>query len=396
MIRLNPRRALTLFAVGLALSACGPSGFEVGMERLISNVVFGFQQPKPAEQPQAPFLPPPSLPLLPATFPFGNPLAPAAQEPCPTAPPGTPGEAATTNVDKAAKNGLYKWFSSYQRTPTGGTGSTSSGFETRKIQGAKYDGTDVASAGAQTSYVYEWTSVQPDPFQQGYVDVLSFQSHSYSNLDNPPGTAVETPQSSGNYDPYGGIDLTDLKRYDATNKLVEEFAPTSGSQTIGGQTFSGTPGLLIFTLPVPGVSAGPPLIGNPPYQGQYPPTPLPYPPYAPGDNRFSWQATASDSAHQWTEVITAFEGNQRVVVDACGSVVDAWPMTTTLQITKNNPDTSLPYTAPLTLTWNFDVAPQFGGLIVYQTIQGDGGYGDTVKTQELLGSLQVAPLPKGS
>jgi hypothetical protein len=388
------RKSLTFAALAMFLSGCGPTGFNVGMERLISNVVFGMFQPKPQPSPQE--LPPlqaPSIPL-PASIDFGSNL-PADNSPCPEAPPGTPADkAATTNVDSAATNGMYKWYSSYNRSVSGpgGGGSATSGFETREVIDAHYVGQDASSVGGQPDYVYQWTEVKPDPWQTGYVDELTYQARTYSNLDNPPATFILSATYSGNYDPDAGIDLIDLKRFKGTGRsgtLAEEFAPTQASHTVNGQVFSGTPGLLIFTLPVPGTSAGLPVVG-----GQ-PPSPVPNP-TSNGTNQFGWQAQASDPTHQWTEQINAFEGNQRVVVDACGAVVDGWPVTATLTISKNDPATGTPYTSPLTITWKYIVAPQYGGIIVSESFDGDSGYGSTVKTQEVLGSLQIAPLPKGS
>ena len=113
------RRTLTFAAAGLVLSGCGPTGFSVGMERLISNVVFGVFNPKPQPSPQAEPLPEaPSIPL-PLSIDFGANL-PVDNSPCPEAPPGTPADkAATTNVDSTSTDGEYRWYSTYTRTPSG-------------------------------------------------------------------------------------------------------------------------------------------------------------------------------------------------------------------------------------------------------------------------------------
>lgn len=384
------RRSLTLLASTLILSACSPGGFNVGVERLVSTIIFGAFKPQapPSPQPLAP-LAAPQLPNLPG---FEIPAGGPADLPCPAAAPGTPAQKrADSNVSGPATNGVYKWFSTYTRT-AGSASTTTSGFEDREVRQAQYLGQEVTSTGGQPDYTYQWIDVKPDPFEPGYLDELTFQAHTYSNLDNPPSSSTVGDftqiQYGGNYDPYGGIDLIDLKRYKpGSTSPAEEFQPNStGAITIQGQQFSGPPGLLIFTLPVPEASSGPPVVG-PTVDGLAPGT-------VPAGGEFQWQESASDATHQWTEAINATMVNQRVAVDACGSIVDGWPVKATLTITKNDPATGQPYTSPLTLTWNYVVAPQYGGLIVQENIEGDGGYGSTVKTAEVWGSLDIAPLPK--
>jgi hypothetical protein len=379
--RSRVRRSVTFIAAALVLSGCGPVGFNVGMERLISNVIFGVPQPaKPAPAPEAAPLPPPELPSLDNFQIPGNPTQPSA---CPEATPGTPADrAATTDISDVADDGVYKWYSSYSRTPNGSTsGATvTSDFEAREVKLAQQLADDPSSAVGTPDHVYTWTEVKPDPFQDGYIDVLKFVAHTYSNLDNPPATFIVSVQSGGNYDPNGGIDLVDLQRFaPGKSTPVEEFNPAGPAGT--------NPGLLIFALPVPG--ANNPIVTPP----TSPPVPLPG---QSSNNLFSWTETAADPAHQWTETIQGVQGNQRVALNACGSVIDAWPAEATLTITKTNPATGQPYTSPLTLTWIYYVAPQYGGLIVNEQISGDGGYGSSVKTDETIASLQVAPLPKGS
>jgi hypothetical protein len=41
-------------------------------------------------------------------------------------------------------------------------------------------------------------------------------------------------------------------------------------------------------------------------------------------------------------------------------------------------------------------APQYGGLIVQETISGDAGNGDTVAIEDQIASLDEAPLPAGT
>lgn len=369
---MKARRLLTIAAAALLLSGCNAGSFGVGVQRLMSDIVFGLEgkhQPKPPQQPALP--PPPALPGFGSySYPPDN-----TQASCPSAAPGTPADkVATSNITGVAQDGTYKWYSTYTRR-SGSSSTETSGFERRYVENAQQLPDDPSSNAGVPDHTYTWLVMQPDPFQDGYVDQMTFVAHTYSNEDNVPES--NNPDQSvpvlGNWDPAAGIDLTLLQRFKAGNpKPVETYQPAS-------------PGLLIFTLPVPTAAGGASTpVGN-----------AALPPSDPsGSNNYGWQFTANDAAHQWSEQITAFEGNQRKTIDACGTIINAWPVSADLSINKIDPATGTPYTSPLKLHWDYFVAPQYGGLVVKQRLTGDGGYGSTVDTLETIGSLTILPLPK--
>ncbi len=352
------RRGITALGLVLVLSACGPSTFGVGMQKILSDILFG--QPKPTPTP----IPSPYVPLPPLTF--VPPVISLPADPCPSAPVGTPAlKEAEVNVDAPPQDGVYRWMSTYQRIPAGVRyGVAQSGFENRLIEDSKADPDYPATpVQGQPDHHFEFTTVQPDPYVEGDTEVITYSEQTYSPVNY--NSALE----QNNFDPNGGIDITDIKRLDAHGQTIEEFAPVKNGN---GE------GLLIFALPLPAGNSG-----N---------TGLPAPD-APSATEFSWEYAASDPVSQWTIRIAASEGNKRVRVDACGQIVEGWPVSANVLIQKNDPATNAPYPGPLSQTWNFIIAPQYGGIIVSEAIDGDAGNGAVIHTSAQLATLDWPPLP---
>lgn len=356
------RQALLGVLLLVTLSACGPATFGVGMQRILSDILFG--QPKPpAPKP----VPSPETPLPPITtlpdFNFPEPV-----NPCPSAPVGTPAlKESEVNVDAPPTDGVYKWMSSYHYSQPGSFGPLRSGFDTRLIESSQNVGDYPATpAQGQPDHHFRFTEVMPDPYVKGDTQVITYDEQTYSPID------FNSASEQNNLDPNGGIDITDIKRLDPKGKIIEEFNPVKNGNGAG---------LLVFALPLPAGNGG----------NTTGPTPD-----APSSTEFSWEFTASDPVSQWTIRLAGSESNHRVRVDACGQIVDGWPVTANVQIVKNDPTTGIPYAGPLNQFWAFVVAPQYGGIIVQEAITGDAGNGATIAIQDQIASLDEQPLPAGT
>jgi len=357
------RRGALVLALLLVLSGCGPTSFGVGMQKILSDILFGQPKPKPTpvQTPEIPLPPITSLPPVSFTLP---------PNPCPSAPLGAPAlKEAQVNVDNPPQDGVYRWMGTYQRKGAGSpVPTTFSGFENRLLE----QSTDLGDYPAtplqgQPDHHFTFKTVQPDPYVAGDTEVITYTMQTYSPVN------YNAALIQDNFDPNGGIDITDITRLDATGQPIEEFAPVKNGTNGNGV------GVLIFALPLPAGNSG-----N---------TGLPTPD-APNPAQFSWEYASSDPVNNWTIRIAASESNKRVRVDACGQIVDGWPVSANVLITKNDPATKVPYAAPLAQTWNFVIAPQYGGIIVSESITGDAGNGATINTNEQIASLDWPPLPK--
>ena len=357
------RRVALVLALLVTLSGCGPVTFGVGMQKILSDILFGQPKPKPTpvvspETSLPPiFIPPPAVTL--------------PTDPCPVAPVGSPAlKEAEVNVDNPPQNGVYRWMGTYQRQAAGSpAGTVYSNFENRYLLGSTNLGDYPATPlQGQPDHHFQFTTVQPDPYVRGDSEIITYTEQTYSPVN------YNAALVQNNFDPNGGIDITEIRRVDQTGRTIEDFAPVKDGTNGNGE------GVLIFALPLPAGNSG-----N---------TGLPTPD-APNPSSFSWEYATTDPVSQWTVRIAASEGNKRVRVDACGQIVDGWPVSANVQITKNDPATGLPYPSPLNQTWNYIVAPQYGGIIVMESITGDAGNGATIKTNEQLASLDWPPLPKG-
>jgi hypothetical protein len=358
------RRGALVLALLVVLSGCGPVSFGVGMQKILSDILFGQPKPRPTpvQSPETP-LPPIFLPPAPLSLPAN---------PCPSAPLGTPAQKeAEVNVDNPPQNGVYRWMGTYKRSASSAVfhyGVVSSEFENRLIEQSTNLGDYPATPlQGQPDHHFQFTTVQPDPYVAGDTEVITFTEQTYSPVN------YNAALLQNNFDPNGGIDITDIKRLDPKGRIIEEFAPVKNGTNGNGV------GVLIFALPLPAGNSG-----N---------TGLPAPD-APSSTEFSWEYASTDPVSQWTIRIAASEANKRVRVDACGQIVEGWPVSANVLITKNDPATGVPYAAPLAQTWNFVIAPQYGGIIVQESISGDAGNGATISTTEQLASMDWPPLPK--
>ena len=358
--RLLRSRALPLLLV-LAIAGCGPTTFSAGMQRILSNILFG--QPAPKKTP-APLPPPPPAALPP--IPIAPPPVVARQNPCPSAPVGSPAlRPIDVNVSAPAQNGTYKWLAYSQIRGTAGNSGVRSEFEQHYIEQAKQEADFPANPlQGQPDHHFTFTEVLPDMEVPGYTDIVSYAVQTYSPVN------YNAIAFQDNFDPNGGVDITEIQRLDAAGNQVEDFNPVKNGN---GE------GVLIFALPLPA--------GNGGNSG------LPTPD-APDPDHFSWEYATSDPVSQWTIQIAASELNKQERVDACGQIVDAWPVEAKLFITKKDPATGLPYPNQLEQDWKYWVAPQYGGMIVKQSLSGDIGNGGTIDFFDQLASLDIAPLPR--
>ena len=357
---MKTRKALIAGLLLIVLSACTPATYGVGMQKILSDILFGQPKPPPSPSPA----PSPETPLPPITF-LPPPSLPEAVDPCPSAPLGTPAlKESETNVDAPPTDGVYKWLTSTHYVPAGSVSAVTSGFDTRLIeQSANLGDYPATPAQGQPDHHFQFTEVMPDPYEKGATEVITYQEQTYSPID------YNSASLQNNEDPNGGIAITDIKRFDPKGNLIEEFNPVKNGNGAG---------VLVFALPLPAGNNG----------NTDAPTPD-----APSTTEFSWEFTSVDPVSQWTIRIAGSEGSHRVRVDACGQIVDGWPVDANVQITKSDPTTHLPYAGPLNQVWHYVVAPQYGGLIVLETISGDAGNGATISISDQIASLDEAPLP---
>ncbi|MFN2462862.1 MAG: hypothetical protein ABR573_03035 [Candidatus Dormibacteria bacterium] len=359
----------------LFVGGCGipGGGLALSVERKLSDIVFGEPTaPKvhaPA-RPQGPAAPVDAGVQLPPIFVGGDVISSnpytfrkrkAPPSVCPTAPPGTAAELpAGADSDKAPKEGKYQWLTGYvARDSKGVPLNAFSDFETRTIQNVKTFPDQQATFASQTIHHWTFDMVQPDhaPDNPGGTITTSFSTKTWSDLNQ------NSAFYNNNIDPQDGVAITQIVRNDVRGGQVDIFQPTATYETnaaynTSNPTNPSPPGsgggyLLLFTLPV-------------------------------ASGSYSWDFNAVDQTHQWTMEVNAQTTGRRTLVDACGEVIDGWPVTATVTTNKGT-------RTGMVQQWSYVFATQYGAIPIVYQISGDTTFG-SVNTQEKLAHVAVAPL----
>lgn len=340
------RRVPALAAVAaMALSACveaGPPGLTV--KALPANLVFG-SPPEPilaaapansVAQPIAlPPLPPPRLSIsMPPRFTL-PPIAPAAD--CPVAGINVfPAEVAARNVDADRRPalGIYRWTreGTQSGTHTAGFEIPASGFERREIS-------NLVDLG-ETQFTYDLS--QKDAVTNELV-VTTYQVRTAGTSVGPDTIGLDpvpdAPDAPTVGEPDRGISITRIARYDSDGTQIADYNPSVP--------------LLLLPLPVR------------------------------VDEQFQSASTDPTTLQQIT-----FEGTVQPVtrVDACGEVVEGWPVAGSMTISLSN----------VTETRDYEVVfiPQMGGIMAYEHVVGTSSQGAAAATLDIeftLGQLEPDP-----
>ncbi|HEV7679634.1 MAG TPA: hypothetical protein VGQ42_13800 [Candidatus Dormibacteraeota bacterium] len=301
----RPARALTMLGALLTLSACGPSApFEVAVRSYAGDVAYGAQSapaPAPAQAPLPVELPPGAPPLI-----YGAPAPP----PQPTATPPRPSGTALPDCPTA---------------PAGAAANLP----------AEPFATTPPSPGS-----YAWR--QAGTFRQGTGTAQAFLpklAHTVGNVSAPDATgsySFDVTTSSGG--------LNGLQRVTTSYQVVP---PSPAGSNVLGVPATQAAGIYVTAMVMADSSSpntrlarfAPPLLIL-----QFPASEQP-----------AWSTKGTDSGSGDTlQLSAAVTGHARV--DACGTVIDAWEVHATGSLT--GPDQTL------SLDLTYDVATQYGGLIV--------------------------------
>jgi hypothetical protein len=330
------KRALMLVVLASATSCVQQARPGVQVKSLQADLVFGVT---PLVRPAAP-----------ANFQTNNDLPPPGGEPPPAVPeppsivlptlPGRPAcpaagvndfpkEPAATNVppDRRPLTGLYRWArkGSRQGTDTGGFTIPIGGFESRLVQNV----TPISA----TKFSFE--TVQSDVVSRDVVTTtwqVTTDGKTTAGTVAPPAGAP-APPSAG--DPERGVVIKKIVRTDAKG---------------GSSVFAPATGLLILPLPA--------RVGE------------------------QFTSTAVDPT---TFQTMQFQGTVQAParLNACGAIVEAWPVTGTETVTGTTTDTR---------TYTADVAPQLGGILVGEKVDQNGTSG-TLKADFTIGQLTPDKTP---
>jgi hypothetical protein len=303
MTRLRMRVALALVALGA--TACGPTPpFELAVHAVPGDVEYGAQA-QPAPQSSAagagPSAPPPGAPPLI----YGGPTpAPATFVPGPTATPAPACPAAPLDA-----------------VPTLGA--------------------DASATVPPVAARYLWH--EKGTYRVGGGAALPFSPQLTHTLTNVSGTDPNTGAYTFDVvDSAGGLDGLQTVTYS-----YQVIPPPQGVTDVQGASTAQASGLYLTGVDVQQSPLPQPRVARfaPPVQLlQFPASGLP-----------SWSTAGSDSESQDTITLSgAVTGHASV--DACGTLVDAWEVHATGSLVGPNQDLSLDLT--------FDVATQFGGLLV--------------------------------
>lgn len=128
---------------------------------------------------------------------------------------------------------------------------------------------------------------------------------------------------------------------------------------------------------------GNPVPGTTPFAPQFGLTILPLPINATEE----FQSSSTDPVSGQTIVHTGAIGGQKLVIDACGDALDSWPINATqiTAATAGGPSES-------SVTYDYAIAPQYGGIIVFERTT-NATTGDVTVTS--LADLFFDPLPPG-
>ncbi|HEY8740177.1 MAG TPA: hypothetical protein VIN56_06270 [Candidatus Dormibacteraeota bacterium] len=316
---MHKRATIGAFVAVAFLSGCGQGTQQVSLDKLLSSIIFG--APKPVARSPRPGAPAPLPPLPQLVLPdnsvanvfdqitLTHPYRSARRdEVCPPAKAtASAADPVTRFLTDAPKEGSYLF--KYQKT----SGTTvTSGFQNYFIRVTKKPATRPATTKEQQTSS-GGTGTPNATYLEFEYDVL----RPYP-LDDPAPTGYEIAHykvKQGNlyydaYDPESGLVLASTRYVDGAGKDlpgVKPFSPPAGQ------------GLLLFPLPritglepsvatyLAGAGAGVPSAGNP----------------------REWRSKSADPGGE-SYAIDANVGADPEVVDACGTLVFAWPMDLTV------------------------------------------------------------------
>ena len=324
---MRTRRVALLAA--LLLTACGPNPTQhVLIAQDATNINYGGSlppTPTPAPPLQAPAIQPGAPPLIIGLPPLAPPvtITPA----CPTAGPlASPDLAATTSVNGPPVAGTYTYRVTGSETDTDGNGKV-----TKRTYPSQ---TTLTVANPQTNN----PPATPPPVLPGTVPSASDTTYTFDLKDgsstDPTTTSFQidngqsaTVPQQGNTETTGMITITKLA--DSFNGSSENFTPS--------------PGIELMQLPATGGATWQSESASSPTDN---PTPE------------EWNTSGNIGTTPYTA------GSDRVTVDACGQLIQGWNVYVTSTVTGSN------YT--MTITANYVIATQYGGLPVSYTITHKG------------------------
>lgn len=349
----------TAAVLALLAGACahpGPTGVKV--KGFDADLVFGVKEPPKATTPANvgstgttnidPSLASGDLALPPQTFasltPAKHPaVSNKAANPCPDAALNAfPAEQAPIHmpIDRRPKVGVYRWKKGGTETKASiGTTIGIRGFEQRLVRNVKEIGrsTNVGTAGVPGATnppgaIYSFETVQPT--LDGTVKVTTWKvDTSPQSVSEYPGNGAPDARAGG---PERGITIKSIQTLDSSGKQLDSFNPSSA--------------LLLLPLDV--------------HEGE------------------QFQSAAVDPA---TGQTYDFQGQvkPRQRVDACGTIIDGWPVVGTMTISGGS-QTTYDYTV--------DFGTQLGGIPIAESISQKVG-GDALDLQQSIGQLDPDPPP---
>lgn len=337
------RLAVLLLGPMLALAGCGTAPHQnVSMLSLDGSIVFGAPTPG-AASPSSPApgsAAPGFIPGFPFTLPSLTPLylgAPPPSQVCPTASvTAVPAQAAGNDVTGPPAAGAYQWKQSGTVAEIGST-SVLSGFATHYIRRVSTPTTSTNPFNGQPDELFTYQTVEPLS-SAGDSLVLSWQVHTNE--------LSQTTTKQGETVHYGlpdaGLALEQIQYQPASGSPRTLFAPATG--------------LLIMPLPL---SSG-----------------------------MSWTSSADD-AQDAISVQLQGQVGVRYEVDACGEYVEGWLTTATL--TWGGISNGAQFTD--SETWKYVFAPQLGGILIGDLINGSTPMAKYTNATYSVAQLLPSPLP---
>lgn len=349
-------------AVTLLLVACGGGGRQgVAMDQFPSDIVFGVPTPTAVTQAQAPTpLTPDNALSLSLSEPSGPGLPAATSPPLLSEPPASdcpaagltsfPAAPAGTNVAQLPLPGAYRWKQAGAITVNGRSEGLS-GFQVRLLRRVNQVSDQTNPQDGQPNLVFTFQTVEPfDATGNSIVLTWQVMTDAPSRTQGFPLSPLyptPVPGSASVNDPEGGLVLKAIDYVDTHGNTVSGFAP-----------FKPAVGVLYVPLPL-----------------------------QPGQQ---WTSTATDPTSQTQVQLSGTVGGGRERIDACGDVVDSWPVQATLTTTLATASGAQTQKQ----TDSFDFAPQLGGLVIAEAIGGDSAWGP-ISAAFSLGQLHPGPIPAG-
>ncbi|MHB8510306.1 MAG: hypothetical protein ACYDGR_16945 [Candidatus Dormibacteria bacterium] len=350
---------LPMLLLGALLSACsGPLSIhakpsKVDVDTLQSDILFGAPTAPAAAAPSTVNgVPVPLLVIPPITAPsqpidqfftgnnFTFPKLPTAAA-CPTAPPTAfPADIAGADVTNMVTPGQYRWAAGGNYDVTILTTTLSlplPQFETRYVRDPTKIPDGPAIPGQPTTYGFKFQTIEPHIGGANGETYLMY----WQVKENATQVQPLQPGTPGAGDPEAGLTLQQIDTLDSKGVVTSTI-------------FKGVTGLQFLPLPV-----------------------------QPGGT-FSSQSVDTSSAANNLQISATVGGRERI--DACGTPIQAWGVDATL--TPSGAGASNPSKL------HYDVATQFGGLIVAFNV--DQSYLGTTfhSATQRIGQAKPDPLPK--